>query len=198
MYGAASSEINAMSTGTPRQKLDPPTLNEGQRLDQPAFHSRYESMPPGTRAELIGGAASTPSPVGLDHSDSYLSALVWLAWYAEHTPGIQVLDNATVILSRRTEAQPDAGLRVRPEDGGRTRNEGRSLAGPPELVVEVSRSSRDINLGPKRDEYEQAGILEYVVRDPRGGRPPPGRPRTRGIRREPGGAQTRLRNEQAL
>jgi hypothetical protein len=31
------------------------TLVEGQRLDQPAFHALYVTMPPGTRAELIDG-----------------------------------------------------------------------------------------------------------------------------------------------
>jgi hypothetical protein len=33
----------------------PRTLVEGQRLDQPTFHALYETMPPGTRAELIDG-----------------------------------------------------------------------------------------------------------------------------------------------
>lgn len=66
-----------MSTGATRQKLGPPTLNKGQRLDQPTFHSRYEAMPPATRAELIGGVVSTPSPVGLDHSDSHVSVFAY-------------------------------------------------------------------------------------------------------------------------
>jgi hypothetical protein len=32
-----------------------PPLENGERLDQPTFHARYEAMPEGTRAELIGG-----------------------------------------------------------------------------------------------------------------------------------------------
>jgi hypothetical protein len=36
----------------------PRALVEGQRLDQPTFHALYEAMPPGTRAELIGGVVS--------------------------------------------------------------------------------------------------------------------------------------------
>jgi hypothetical protein len=32
-------------------RIAPPPLVEGQRLDQPEFHRRYEAMPPGTRAE---------------------------------------------------------------------------------------------------------------------------------------------------
>ena len=35
----------------------PKTLVEGQRLDQPTFHTLYQAMPPGSRAELIDGVA---------------------------------------------------------------------------------------------------------------------------------------------
>ena len=59
---------------------------------------------------------------------------------------------------------PTRVLRVRPEYGGRTRNEGGYVAGSPELLVEVSRATRYVDLGPKLDEYERAGVLEYVVR----------------------------------
>jgi hypothetical protein len=142
----------------------PPPLVEGQRLDQPTFHERYEAMPPGVRAELIGGVVSMPSPAGYEHGDSMVPLVVWLDRYAEHTPGVQALDNATVILGTQNEPQPDLMLRVLPDHGGRTRNEGGYVAGVPELVVEVSRSSRYVDLGPKLDEYERAGVLEYVVR----------------------------------
>ena len=32
-----------------------------------------------------------------------------------------------------------------------------------ELVVEVAKSSRKIDLGKKRDDYERAGVKEYIV-----------------------------------
>jgi Putative restriction endonuclease len=38
------------------------------------------------------------------------------------------------------------------------------IAGPPELVVEVSMATRLVDLGPKLRDYERGGILEYVVR----------------------------------
>jgi Uma2 family endonuclease len=38
------------------------------------------------------------------------------------------------------------------------------VSGVPELVVEVSHSSRYTDLGPKLEDYERAGVLEYVVR----------------------------------
>lgn len=145
-------------------KTTVPPLMEGQRLDQSTFHERYEAMPPGTRAELIKGVVFMPSPVGYDHSDPLVLLIVWLDMYAEHTLGVHALTDATVILDNWNEPQPDATLRIRPEHGGRTRNEGRYVAGAPELVVEVARSSRYIDLGPKQDEYERAGVLEYLVR----------------------------------
>jgi Putative restriction endonuclease len=44
-----------------------------------------------------------------------------------------------------------------------TKEEG-FIAGPPELVVEVSKATRLVDLGPKPRDYERGGILEYVVR----------------------------------
>ena len=162
-----------MSTITPpREKTSKTTaatpppeqaLIEGHRLDQPTFHARYEAAP-GIHAELIGGVVSMPSPLGFEHGGSTIALAVWLDRYSEQTPGVQPLDNTTVILDWRNEPQPDLVLRVLPECGGQTRNEGLYVAGAPELVVEVSRSSRYVDLGPKRDEYERAGVQEYVVR----------------------------------
>ncbi len=141
-----------------------PPLVEGQRLDQPTFHARYEAMPPGTRAELINGVVYMPSPVGHDHGIAHVPVIVWLDYYAEQTPGLQVGDNATAILGRKSEPQPDALLRILPEFGGRTRVEKKMLAGPPELVAEVSHATRYVDLGPKSDDYQRAGVLEYLVR----------------------------------
>ena len=90
--------------------------------------------------------------------------IVWLDYYAEQTPGVQVMDNATTVLGRKSEPQPDALLRILPEFGGQTRIEKKLLAGPPELVVEVSHATRYVDLGPKLEDYQRAGVLEYVVR----------------------------------
>src|SRR4029077_15562332 len=45
-----------------------------------------------------------------------------------------------------------------------TSNERGFVHGPPELVVEISKATRYVDLGPKLDDYERAGVLEYVVR----------------------------------
>jgi hypothetical protein len=162
VYGTIG-EGRVMSDQAPA--ADPPrTLVEGLRLDQREFHALYEAMPPGTRAELIDGVVHVPSPCSIDHGVAQVPVIVWLGQYVEQTPGVQALDNATTILGWRSELQPDGLLRILPECGGRTRNEKGYIHGPPELVAEVSKATRYIDLGPKLADYERAGVLEYVVR----------------------------------
>ncbi len=139
-------------------------LVEGQWLDQPTFHSRYQAMPPGTRAELIDGVVYMPSPVGHEHGTAQVPVIVWLDYYAELTTGLEVGDNTTTVLGRKSEPQPDALLRILPEYGGRSRVEKALITGPPELIAEVSHATRYVDLGPKLKEYQAAGVLEYVVR----------------------------------
>jgi Uma2 family endonuclease len=139
-------------------------LVAGQRLDRATFHELYETMPPGTRAELIGGIVHRPGPVDREHARATGKVVTWLGLYERQTPGVEVLDGATTALDDLGEPEPDALLRILPEWGGQTRDEGSIIAGPPELVVEVARATRFIDLGPKRADYERAGVLEYVVR----------------------------------
>jgi len=139
-------------------------LVEGQRLDQPTFHALYEAMPPGTRAELIDGVVHMPSPASVEHGEAQVPVIVWLAYYAEQTLGVRAADNATTILGWKGELQPDGLLRILPEYGGRTWNEGGYICGAPELVAEVAKTTRYVDLGPKLADYQQAGVLEYVVR----------------------------------
>jgi Uma2 family endonuclease len=105
-----------------------------------------------------------PGPVSPAHGRAHVPVIVWLDYYAENTPGVEVLDNATTILGWKSETQPDAMLRILPEWGGHTRDEKRVIRGAPELVVEVSKATRYVDLGPKLTDYERAGVLEYLVR----------------------------------
>jgi hypothetical protein len=105
-------------------KTAPSTLIEGLRLDQPTFHALYEAMPPGTRAELIDGVVYLPSPVGLKQGEAQVPVILWLDYYAEQTPGLQAMDNASTILGWKSEPQPDGLFRILPEFGGRTWDEG--------------------------------------------------------------------------
>jgi len=153
-----------MSTLEKTSRLAPPPLVAGQRLDQATFHERYEAMPPGTWAELIDGVVFLPSPIDPEQGRAHVPALVWLSYYAENTPGVEVLDNTSTVIGPRSEPQPDLQLRILPERGGRTHTDRRFVRGVPELVVEVAHTTRYTDLGPKFDDYERAGVLEYVVR----------------------------------
>jgi Uma2 family endonuclease len=141
-----------------------PPLEAGDHLDQATFHARYEAMPPDFRAELIGGVVFVPSPLRSEHGESHALVMGWLTNYWIATPGTRVRDNATAILSDDSEPQPDAALIIEPESGGQSSiSEDGYATGPPELIVEVASSSESIDLHRKRRDYEQAGVLEYVV-----------------------------------
>jgi Uma2 family endonuclease len=140
-----------------------PRLVAGQRLDQPTFHARYEAMPPGTRAELIGGVVYMPSPLSDDHGATGDDVALWLGHYRRFTPGLRGGLGTTTILGDSGEAQPDHQLRVLPEYGGQARVEDGYVSGAPELIVEIARSSKPYDLDDKRRDYERAGVREYVV-----------------------------------
>ena len=73
-------------------------------------------------------------------------------------------DNTTAILGPESEPQPDAYLIIAPEKGGQTwLNRHGYLEGPPELIAEVAISTESIDLHAKKDDYEQAGVREYLV-----------------------------------
>ncbi len=135
-----------MSTARPKTL---PPLEAGQRLDRATFHERYEAMPSDIRAELVGGIVCMPSPLFDDHGGTDENVSLWLGHYRRFTPGLRGSANATTLLGRSGEVQPDHQLRIRPELGGQARVEYGYVTGPPELIVEVARSSKPFDLGPK-------------------------------------------------
>ena len=140
-----------------------PALKAGDHLDQPTFHERYHAMPPHFRAELIEGVVVVPSPVGYDHGKTHAMLVGWLNSYCLRTPGVDALDNTSTILGPATEVQPDAILISALEDERQAKAVGGYLHGAPEFVVEVSVTTTSQDLGPKKREYERAGVLEYLV-----------------------------------
>ena len=146
----------------PRTATLPP-LVPGEHLDQPTFHERYEAMPPRTRAELIGGVVFMPPMLGSDHGDDHLPVAGLIFLYQAKTPGVRGNLESSTVLNARNEVQPDCSLRILAEYGGQTRTIPKWIEGAPELVIEIARSSRSIDLGPKLEEYRKAGVKEYVV-----------------------------------
>jgi Uma2 family endonuclease len=140
-----------------------PPLVAGQQLDQSTFHERYEAMPDGTWAELVGGRVFMPSPVRTEHGEYDEDLALWTGLYRRATKGLRSGKNATVILGPFGETQPDGHLRIPQALGGQTRIERGYIVGAPELMIEIARSSRSYDLNEKKAEYEQAGALEYIV-----------------------------------
>ena len=140
-------------------------LENGARMDQKTFHTLYKRTPEGFRAQLIGGIVYVmASPTSARHGRPHARVVHWLSLYSDDTPGTDVLDNTTNVLGEDSEPEPDACLIVRPEHGGQTSlDKDDFMTGPPELMVEVANTSRAIDLGAKKRDYEQAGVREYVV-----------------------------------
>lgn len=156
------------------ESTDNPLLHGGDQMTQEEFHRLYSAMPDGYRAELVGGTVFEPSPLGVDHSDAQAHLIAVFLAYAGGTPGLQAGDNATTILGREDEVQPDLFLRIRPQYGGQSRDivskgkflkqKGvRFIEGAPELLAEVCHTSRAIDLHLKKKRYIIAGVLEYLV-----------------------------------
>jgi Uma2 family endonuclease len=133
-------------------------------MTQEEFHFAYEQMPERYRAELLGGIVFEPSPLGLPHGKTHTRLNTLFDTYSALTPGTEVADNATVMLGKEDEVQPDIILRVLPRHGGRSKTTKDSyVKGAPELVAEVAHSSRAIDLHFKKERYALAGVLEYIV-----------------------------------
>src|SRR5215469_7378974 len=141
-----------------------PLLANGDRMSQAEFHRRYEACPTDEKFELVGGTVYMASPLRNPHG-TYHQMFNWVfLLYQAGTPGVQTSDNITVILGEESEPQPDTTLRVLTECGGHSRlDEGEYVAGAPELVAEVAHSSRAIDMHQKRQDYERAGVQEYLV-----------------------------------
>jgi Uma2 family endonuclease len=139
-----------------------PILADGMRMSREEFLRRWEALPGLKYAELINGVVRMPSPLSLDHGDIDHSVARWLGWYLDETPGVKASSNATWLMGKDAP-QPDQSLRILPEYGGRTTVERRLGSGAPELAIEVSLSSSDIDTGEKYELYEKSGVQEYLI-----------------------------------
>lgn len=153
-----------MARSAARRTSGPVELVTGDRMTQPEFHRLYEQTPEGFRAELIGGIVYVSSPLKLRHGTNHLPLGTLFFAYQGHTPGVECGDNTTVKLGEESEPQPDLYLRILPENGGQSRTtEDDYIGGPPELVAEITHSSRAIDLHAKLLDYARNGVREYLV-----------------------------------
>jgi Uma2 family endonuclease len=158
-----------MSTATRRTKRShpidfSPQLVNGDRMSQAEFHRRYETYPEDIKFELIGGIVFMASPLRRPHAVFHGTLSMILRLYSAETPGAELMDNGTTILGEESEPQPDLSLRIRTEYGGQSREtEDHYIKGPPELVAEIAHSTRSIDLHLKRQDYERAGVKEYLI-----------------------------------
>jgi Uma2 family endonuclease len=145
--------------------VDLPPLEAGDHLSRREFERRYHARPDLKKAELIEGRVYMPSPVrAKSHGRPHGHIMGWLEVYCAGTPGVECYDNTTVRLDLDNEPQPDALLRIEPEQGGQSHiSEDDYLEGAPELIVEISASSTSYDLHEKLRVYRGNGVQEYLV-----------------------------------
>jgi Uma2 family endonuclease len=156
-----------------------PPLRDGDRMDADEFLQRYAADAAVHTAELLGGTVYivrrkelrdgqevVVPPISAEgHSTPDNLIQTWTGNYVTDTPGVAAHGSATTILpSNATGLEPDGVLRVLPDAGGRsTIGADKFIHGVPELVIEVSHSSGDRDLGPKYAAFEADGVPEYLV-----------------------------------
>jgi Uma2 family endonuclease len=145
-------------------RLSRTALHNGDRMTQPEFHRAYALAPPALKAELIEGVVYVASPLSLPHGRIHALLTMIFGIYCGDSPGVEMANNATVILGEHSEPQPDLLLRVLPTYGGQSgTDDDQYIVGPPELVAEISHSTRAIDLHAKQADYARHGVREYLV-----------------------------------
>ena len=139
-----------------------PLLENGDCMPDDEFLRRYEQMP-GVKAELIDGVVYMASPVsaelhGMPHNDLQHA----LSHYRIFMSKVRATDNSTVKLGKKNIPQPDIGLFINSPEGQARIVDG-YLVGAPELVAEISASTRSVDVNQKFETYQKAGVKEYLV-----------------------------------
>jgi Uma2 family endonuclease len=159
-----------------------PELRDGDRMNSTEFMRRYKATPEGFRAELINGVVHVNRWVETDftgeqrlmppisgggsgHGGPQMSLSVWVGHYWVATPGTEAASPSTVFLADEdSTSEPDAMLRILPESGGQCwLDEQGYYNGPPELIVEIAKTTAARDLGSKLEMYQRNGVQEYLV-----------------------------------
>lgn len=126
-------------------------------INDAEFYDRYE---------IIGGEKFMSPAPNLDHSDIIFKLSFVIGGYLiEHKSGYIYTDNVDVHFSDGTLYKPDLVVVLKSNEqilAGR-----KNIYGAPDMVVEVlSYSTRNRDLGVKKDTYEAQGVREYWIVDP--------------------------------
>ena len=140
-----------------------PPLRDGEYLTREEFMLRWDAMPDLKFAELIDGIVYMASPVSTPHGVFQFRLSAWLASYLVDTPGCEVSSGASCLMSDDSVPQPDLALRILPDYGGQSHDEGQYSAGAPELITEVSHTTSVRDAGVKLRLYERSGVREYLI-----------------------------------
>ena len=153
----------AIPNPTKTQRI--PRLENGDHLSAGEFMERYEAMPGLKKAELIDGVVYVPSPTRWDlHAVPHQAMATWLGNFWADTPGTQAGDSGTLKLDLENVPQPDLALIVLPSHGGQVDiDDDHYIVGAPELVAEISASSKSIDLNSKLRLYLRNRVQEYIV-----------------------------------
>ncbi|MFN0096120.1 MAG: Uma2 family endonuclease [Dehalococcoidia bacterium] len=136
-------------------------LEAGMRLNREEFHALYLAHPEVRKAELIDGVVYAPSPVSRFHAPQHALISAWLCAFTIGDEALQCADNGTVLFPGANEVQPDCALWR--EGGAAHYNHDGYLEGPPGLIAEITASSRQYDLGSKKELYRRSGVQEYLV-----------------------------------
>ena len=160
----ATSTARALPPLRPPSEAIPP-LENGDRLTRDEFERRFDAMPDLKKAELIEGVVFMGSPVrALAHGTPHADAVCWLNVYRAATPGVLIVDNASVRLDPENVPQPDVALLIDRTKGGQaTLSDDDYIEGSPELVVEIAASTVSHDLHDKLDVYQRSGVREYLT-----------------------------------
>jgi Uma2 family endonuclease len=152
-----------MSASSPTTTTAP--LRDGERLTRAEFLRRWEAQPDLKFAERIEGVVRLMmTPLHIRTHGSPSGYVGWcLVNYSMATPGTLYGSDSTIHVDGDNDFQPDHTLLIEPSLGGQARDEGETIAGAPELVVEVAASTAKRDLGVKKNVYRRAGVLEYLV-----------------------------------
>ncbi|MFT3882668.1 MAG: Uma2 family endonuclease [Gemmatales bacterium] len=142
-----------------------PWLENGDHLSRREFERLYEQTTDQTKAELIQGIVYMASPVRIDlHAEQDNRINTWIGNYSMFTPGVKAATNGSFRIDDWNEPQPDAVLFLPKKSGGHAEvDEEGFLTGIPELIIEVSNSSKSIDLNAKKKVYREHGVKEYIV-----------------------------------